>query len=149
MEVKWANGKLTALGGPWTPTAVGQFSAPGGKMYVETGSPTRLRLVSANDETLFERVEPAHPTEEDLRAFLGKYFSPDTGSAVTISAGSAPGSLAMRIGSGSSVGLRPTYKDAFAAATGAIRFLRDASGSVTGFTAGDARTWDLRFERVR
>lgn len=149
MEVKWANGRLTASGGAWTPTAVGQFSAGGQKVYVETGSPTRLRVVSANDETLFERAEPAHPNDDELRGFLGKYFSPDTGSTVTISAGSTPGSLAMRIGSGNSVGLRPSYKDAFATATGAIRFLRDASGSVTGFSAGDARTWDLPFERLR
>jgi len=150
MEVKWADGKLMATGGAWAPVAAGEFSvATGQKVYVELGSPVRFRMVTPNEESLFERVEPAHPTEEDLRGFLGKYFSPDTGSTVTISAGSAPGSLAMRIGSGSAAGLRPTYKDAFATATGAIRFLRDASGSVTGFTAGDARTWDLRFDRVR
>ena len=31
----------------------------------------------------------------------------------------------------------------------AIRFLRDAAGKVTGLTAGDDRTWDLRFQRIK
>jgi hypothetical protein len=44
--------------------------------------------------------------------------------------------------------LKPTYAGGFECKLGSVRFLRDASGRVTGLSLGDARMWDLRFRRV-
>ena len=56
--------------------------------------------------------------------------------------------LTLAIGSNQPVRLRPTFRDAFMMQGTSIRFLRDAQGNVTGFSAGDDRAWDLRFARV-
>ena len=44
--------------------------------------------------------------------------------------------------------LRPVYKDAFQAeGLGLVRFRRDTSGRVIGFSVTMDRVWDLRFDR--
>jgi hypothetical protein len=59
------------------------------------------------------------------------------------------GELTLAIGSNPPVRLRPTFHDAFMMPAAAIRFVRDSDGEVTGLSAGDDRTWDLQFTRIR
>jgi hypothetical protein len=93
-------------------------------------------------------VEPAHPTPADLAAFFGHYDSSETGTTLTIAAGQKPEDLVIRIGSDPAITVRPTFRDTFATRFGAIHFVRDSSGKVTALSASDARTWDLRFNRI-
>jgi len=150
VELKAGNGKLSGgQPGEWTAVTASEFVSPNGRhAYFQDGPPVRLRVVTPDGETPFERVAPAHPTPADLAAFFGKYESSETGSALTIAAGQKPEELAMRIVPGAAVALRPTFQDTFATGSGAIHFMRDSSGKVTGLSAGDSRTWDLRFDRV-
>jgi hypothetical protein len=49
---------------------------------------------------------------------------------------------------GNWIPLRPTYRDAFVApGLGVVRFLRDASGTVTEVSVSQDRVWDLRFKK--
>ena len=149
-EVTWHEGKLHAFGGELTPVAAGAFRlGREAKVTVEAGPPIRLLVDTPNGESVIERVEPVHPSDSGIQSLTGRYFSADTGSTVVMSAGSRAGDLAMRIGPATILELRPTYRDAFATTTGTVRFMRDAAGAVTGFSASDPRTWDLRFDRVR
>ena len=110
-----------------------------------------MRVQSASEDILYERVEPANPTAAELAILAGKYMSGETGTTLTIAPGAKPGELQMQIASEQTVVLRPTFRDAFETPSNvAIRFIRDASdGKVTALSAGESRVWDLRFTRVR
>jgi hypothetical protein len=152
-ELRWRNGKLTidpAI--ELVPVAADKFLIPASEreFNFEVGTPVRLRVVSPTGEILYERVEPAHPTAAQLAALTGEYDSRETGATVTVAPGAKPGELTYRIGTNSPVPLRPTFRDAFATASGiSIRFVRDSAGKVIALSAGDDRVWDLRFQRVR
>jgi hypothetical protein len=146
VELGMKNGKL-ALDGrtDLTPAGSGKF-IEGERQFVFEGA--GFREVDENGETLYERVEPVHPSESDLTSLVGAYSSQDTASMVLVSVKGTD--LTLAIASGAPVTLRPTFRDAFMMPRGgmAIRFLRDSAGNVTGFSAGDDRAWDIRFTRV-
>jgi hypothetical protein len=152
-ELRWSNGRLTLdFQTELIPLARGKFSTSRSESeyYFEDGSPVRLRGVTANGEVLYERVEAGHPTAAELAQFIGEYESGETGSTLAIALGTKPGELAYRINSNGSAPLRPTFRDAFATASGSsIRFNRDDAGKVISLSVGDSRVWDLRFTRVR
>ncbi len=132
-RVEWKSGALHLAGSP----------AP--QLRCEEASPIRCR--TANDEAqVYERVEPFAPAEADLAAYSGVYASAETQAAVRVR--SDGGVLRMQIAERAPVRLRPTFRDAFEMEGTAIRFERDATGRVTGFGAGDARVWNLRFRRT-
>jgi CubicO group peptidase (beta-lactamase class C family) len=144
-ELRVRDGKLTM--GPnaeLVPTGSSTFTQGARQFLFESG---RFRIVTPDDETLYERVEPAHPSAAELAPLAGTYTSPDTGIPVTVAA--KDGGLMLAIGSNAPLRLRPTFRDAFMMQATAIRFWRDASGNVTGMSAGDDRAWDLRFTRAR
>ncbi len=151
-EIRWRDGKLTMA--PATElAAVGanQFVATGDRQVIfEDASPVRMRVTTPDAIILYERVESVQPSAADLAALSGNYESRETGTTLTLAAGSKPGEMTYRIGGGGPVTLKPTFRDAFATADGAaIRFQRDASGKVTGLSVGEDRVWDLRFLRVK
>jgi len=147
IELKVKDGKLT-IDQPveLMPTGSGRLSA-GERQFVIDDA--RFREVTPNGDTVYERVEPAHPSDSDLVSLAGECASPETATTLTIAAGA--GELSLVVASNPPLGLRPTFRDAFMlrdrGAT-SIRFLRDSSGNVTGLSAGDDRVWDLRFTRV-
>jgi hypothetical protein len=152
-ELEWQDGKLrlnkqTAL----EPVAAGRFAAGSSEQefQFEEGTPARLRLVTANGDTIFERVTPAEPTAAELAAAVGEYESSETGAILTVAPGAKAGELSYRVGGNTSVVLRPATTDVFVTPAGAaIRFIRDSSGKITSLSAGEGRVWDLRFQRVR
>ncbi|MBV8818687.1 MAG: hypothetical protein JO022_10055, partial [Acidobacteriaceae bacterium] len=149
-EMKWKDGKLHNGSGPeLVAVAAGQFEAGDVKFYFEKGSPIRMRVVTPDDETTYERFEPAHPTAVELAALTGKYESDETRSTLTFAVDQQSRQLTMQIASNDPVPLRPTFRDGFHADVGEIHFIRDAAGAVTSLSASDGRSWDLRFNRVR
>ena len=146
IEVSVKDGKLSLEGRTQLVAAgPGTFTA-GERQFVFSGD--RLRENSADGETAYERVDPAHPTASDLAVLAGEYQSPETGVPVTVAVKGAD--LMLTIGSGAPIRLRPTFRDGFMmqGRGASIRFLRDGSGNVTGFRAGDDRAWDVRFTRA-
>lgn len=144
-EVRVKEGKLTMDSNqPLVPTGPGSFSAGERQFLFET---TGFRIVTPDGETLYERVQAAHPSASELASLAGTYNSPETSATLTVAA--KQDELTLAIGSNPPVRLRPTFRDAFTMPGAAIRFLRDAGGNVTGLSAGDDRAWDLRFTKVR
>ena len=125
------------------PAGIAAFSAGDSQFIFDARG---FRVVMPDGDTVYERVEPAHPSASELASLAGSYTSPETDAALTVAA--KDGELTLAIGSGLPVKLRPTFQDAFLMQATAIRFLRNADGSVTGLSAGDDRAWDLRFARV-
>jgi CubicO group peptidase (beta-lactamase class C family) len=141
-SLHFGSAKLTA-------TAEGKFTMGLSNINFDS-SASRFQMLNSTDDVLYERVEQAQPTATELAAFVGKYASGETGAAVTVSEGSKPGELKLRVGGELTITLKPTFKDAFESNSGmAIRFLRDSSGTVTGMSAGESRVWDLRFTRSK
>src|SRR5262249_42022616 len=112
IELRAQAGKLSLGQGELIALTAGEFVGSAGQhLYLADG---RLRLVTPDDETTYERVEAAHPTPSDLAALFGQYESSETGTTLTIAAGEKPEQLSLRVGSDPAVALRPTFRDAFA-----------------------------------
>lgn len=145
-ELRINDSKLTMDPGgvQLVPTGAARFSAGDRQFVFESGG---FRIVSQDGDTVYERVQPAHPSASEIAFLAGSYTSDETGTTLTVAA--KDGELALAIGSNPPIQLRPTFRDAFMMQASAIRFLRDADGNITGLSVGDDRAWDLRFTRVR
>lgn len=107
---------------------------------------SRISITDANDTVLYEKVAAYTPAAAELAQYAGSYASEETGSTLVISA--TESGLQLRIGSTGPLMLQPTFRDAFAGpAQEAYFFRRDGQGRISGLSVGDARTWDIRFQR--
>ncbi len=122
--------------------------AAGGRTY-EFDVKGGLRVVAENGTVeTYERVQPARPTPEQLKAFVGSYASDEAEVAIQVIVDGKDLKLARR--PDTSLVLTPLYEDAFSAPTlGLVRFRRGGNGRVVGFSVVVDRVWDLRFERQR
>jgi hypothetical protein len=101
--------------------------------------------VNPNGTTdLYERVDPAKPSAEDLAELAGLYASAEAEAVFAIVANGE--TLALLRRPDTMVALRAVYRDAFAA-QGLVRFRRDAAGRVNALSVTVDRVWDLRFAR--
>jgi hypothetical protein len=144
-ELRVRDGKLTMdSGAPLVPLAADRF-ASGERQLVFEGD--GFRVTTPDGDTVYERVQPAHPSVAELGGLAGTYTSPETDAALTVAV--KEGALTVAIGSNPPARLRATFRDAFLMQGTAIRFLRGADGNVVGLSAGDDRAWDLRFTKAR
>jgi hypothetical protein len=82
-----------------------------------------------------------------LAAFVGTYFSDELDYKLAVAI--KDGKLVMLQRPSNTYQMRPTYRDGFAAGPmGTIRFARDASGAVTGFSIYAGRAIDVRFRKI-
>lgn len=95
--------------------------------------------------TELERVEPAAPTADALRAFTGRYVSDEAQATFDVAVDGER--LVIRRRPGLVTPLTPVYADAFSGGLGWVVFRRDAAGRVVGLSLGSERLWDLRFTR--
>lgn len=87
------------------------------------------------------------PSTRELTEFVGEYYSDEA--EVSYSVEYTGNAIRLRRRPGVVLRLTPTEKDAFRTSNGwTIKFRRDESGRVTGFSVGLSRVWDLPFERV-
>jgi CubicO group peptidase (beta-lactamase class C family) len=93
------------------------------------------------------RVEGAHPTAEQLRAYAGKYYSEELDTLYTVSA--RDGNLFVRYPRGE-VEMTPTVADAFATPfpLGTFEYHCSDLGHCDSFTVSTDRVRRLRFDRV-
>jgi CubicO group peptidase (beta-lactamase class C family) len=106
----------------------------------------RLRVAGDFGETLYERVEKWSPTEAELTAFPGEFWSEEAETMLKVEVEGSK--LVVRRRPDTKISLLPTYKDGFEApGLGNVRFLRDGSSRVVQLSVGESRVWDLRFQR--
>ena len=94
-----------------------------------------------------QRPTPPTPTEAQLRAYAGSFYSPELD--VTYELTVVDGVLAAATGPGGSVILRPAQENSFRLQGATLRFQRDVDGVVQGFRLDAGRVRNLRFQRVR
>jgi hypothetical protein len=106
-----------------------------------------FRITSADGDTVsYEPVEAWTPTPEQLAALAGEYRSEEA--EATYTAAVVDGRLVLRRRPDTTIALVPAYRDAFTAGGLVVRFERDSSGRVDGFTLWADRVRGLRFDRV-
>ncbi|HEX2206495.1 MAG TPA: serine hydrolase domain-containing protein [Longimicrobium sp.] len=93
----------------------------------------------------FEKLALVTPTPEELAAYAGRYFSEELQTTYTLAV--EYGALVLHRRGGEPTPLRPLVRDEFSAGP-TLRFVRDASGAVTGFMLDAGRVRNLRFTRV-
>jgi hypothetical protein len=97
------------------------------------------------DTSLFVSVDP--PTTNRLGDYAGRYGSDELDVELTFVV--EAGQLKMRRRPGDILAATPRYRDAYDVdEIGTVRFMRDASGKVTGFGIFAGRVRDVRFKRV-
>ncbi len=108
-----------------------------------------LRIANSNGTSEnYERVDPWKPTAAEVKALAGRYTSDEAETELEVVASGAELKVTRR--PDTTIALRPSYKDAFTAENlGLVRFRRDRSERVIGFSVTLGRVWDLRFEKKR
>jgi hypothetical protein len=156
----FADGALRAQpGGALVPVSADavQFGASTRRLTFETGpaADSRPRIRETNGDAPALRYEPVPefaPTADDLTVYAGEFYSPD-----------AETTLVLTVENGQLIAFRrpdtrlrftPVYRDVFQAQQlGLVRFHRAGSpvgsGRATQLSVGQARVYDLRFDRVR
>ena len=91
----------------------------------------------------FERVEPFTPTPAQLEKFAGVYRSDEIESSYRFVV--KEGALRLERLKSNPSALEPLFADTFASPAGVIRFTRDSSGTVTGFSLEAGRVRGMKF----
>jgi hypothetical protein len=106
-----------------------------------------LRVTNPNGTVdVFERVERAAPTVADAAELTGSYASDEAETVLDVALNG--NALVVKRRPGTTLALRPEYKDGFTAeGLGLVRFRRDAAGRVTALSVTVDRAWDVRFVR--
>jgi CubicO group peptidase (beta-lactamase class C family) len=127
-------------------TSGAQFIAPSRTTWTFDGRGGVRSVDPFGRVDTFERVPPARPTSEDLRAFEGTYDSDEA--ETTLTAKVEADALVITRRPDTRLTLTPIYADAFRAqALGTLIFRRDGTGRVTALSVIQDRVWDLRFTR--
>jgi CubicO group peptidase (beta-lactamase class C family) len=143
--------------------ATGQGAAP---MYAVSNTAFRLRVAPAEVDfdspadggkaqsavlhqngavVPMKRIEIAKPSAEQLKAYEGRFYSPELD--VTYEVSVRDGGLKVHF-PGGDVNLNPLRKDVFTAQAGTATFTCAGAGPCTGFSIDDGRATGLRFTRV-
>ncbi len=136
------------------PQGGAQFHAQQGDVTF-SGTPAHraFTLVRASGDTSrFDEV-PAAPSTMSVADYVGTYTSEELDVKLVVA--SRDGKLVLRRRPADEFELRPVYLDDFATQAasgeqgiGTLRFARDASGTITGFSIYAGRVLDVRFTRV-
>lgn len=144
MRLELSNGRLAITNGTsLVAVSATTFRPTRPSMFVRSGDDFVLTFVDDNHIeiksmegaiTRLTRAQPFTASADDLKDLDGRYESAELGSVFEIVPGN--NSLAMRFENAreKSVEFTPVSRDVFMARAMVVRFKRDASGKVTGFT---------------
>jgi len=137
---------LSMAGQPLIPISPTTFEAPGGGASLEFGEPGRVRMLLASGLVEdYEKVQQAQPDAKALAELAGLYTSDEADALFKVEA--TDRGLSLVRSPDTMLPLWPLYADAFASPMGMVRFNRDATGRIAGFSISEDRVWDLRFRR--
>jgi CubicO group peptidase (beta-lactamase class C family) len=93
---------------------------------------------------MYERVEPVTPSLDDLRSYVGDYYSEEIDTTWRIVVDGTQLVIDRRP---RRYPLTPVYANTFSTPTGIVQFDRDAGGRIAGLRFSQERVWNLRFAR--
>jgi CubicO group peptidase (beta-lactamase class C family) len=132
-------GRFAMVGAP-EPTEVRFATSSGGTREMHVGPTSGRPLV-------FQAVEPARPSAEELAGYAGTFFSEELDVTYTLAV--EDGHLTLKTKRQPARALEPAFDDAFRApGVGLLRFTRDAGKKVTGFGLSVGRARNLGFTRT-
>ncbi len=158
-EVAWRDGKLELVVSEedrfeMIPLAADRFAvlSPwfGAELTfkkVDNGKVQMSFLIDGADEPrVLESYDPRDPTRQELKAYVGTYFSEELGVAYALDV--EDGTLAFRMVRHEAHELEPVFGEIFANSDyGTFEFQRGSDGAVTGFVLDAGRVRNLEFER--
>ena len=113
-----------------------------------TARATSMRSFDGQTQTgAFERVETFAPSPAQLRAYAGQYASDELDAVWTLDVHDS--TLVIRRPGNADTVVQPLATDMFTTIGDYMRFSRDASGNISGFTLVSSGVRGLRFERKR
>ena len=137
---------LVAQGiGRLVPLSATRFVTADGYTFEFDGRGKLRRTDEFGTLDLFDRVDPAKPSIEQLKALAGRYVSEEIETTLTVALEGER--LVVRRRPDSTLPLMPVYGDGFTSAIGWVNFRRDGSGRVVALSVSQDRVWDLRFMR--
>lgn len=109
----------------------------------------RITLNRENSKPeIFEPIEAAPPTPQQLAEYAGSYFSEELDTKYTLAV--EENQLAIRGKSGSLRKSQATFRDAFITGEGVqFEFQRDGNGRIAGFAVQAGRVRNIRFDRQK
>ncbi len=128
------------------------YSTPDGKLFangyqlqfLKTGF-NSIEGGTPSDTLLYVKESAASWSPTELKQFEGTYYSTDANTTIRIKI--IGNNLQYLQEPDAPVQYSPTYKDGFAAPGSGIRFLRDKTGKITGFTLSVGRARRIWFSR--
>ena len=136
------------------PVTANRFVASGTTIMLEfiagtSGRPQELHQTGVGPKPVVsQQLGSFVVSSEELRGFAGNYTSSEVDGEYTLAARDR--GLVIQIPGRADIVLQPIFRDAFAGAVvGVIRFLRNAAGTVTGFTGNTSGVRGMRFERLK
>ncbi len=114
------------------------------ELEFEDGEPMKL-TVTGDSVSLYERVQAANPTSEELETYAGTYRSDELEIPYRLRVDE--NMLVLHRMKAEPESLRATMKDVFLSDGGTVRFERDESGDVSGFLLTTGRIRNLEFRR--
>lgn len=149
--IESGDGQLRSATGALVPISKDVFRAGAGstRLYVErdpAGRVVFIKVDTLGETSRFEKVEAAHPTADDLAAYVGEYVSDEAEVALRVAV--EGGKLVIRRRPDTTITLTPNHADGFSGSIGQVRFLRDGKGAVNQLSISQDRVWDLRLSRV-
>jgi hypothetical protein len=115
------------------------------RVRLEPGAGRLVWTQGGGEPQTFKKLALATPTPEELAAYAGRYFGDELQTTYTLKVEN--GTLALHRRGSEPTPLRPLVRDEFSAGP-TLRFSRDGSGAVTGFTLDAGRVRNPRFTRV-
>jgi CubicO group peptidase (beta-lactamase class C family) len=132
--------------GPLIPQSATRFVTADGRRLEFDGRGGLRGADEFGTVTELQRVEPATPGVDALRAFTGRFISDEAEATLDVAVESDR--LVIRRRPDLVTPLTPVYADAFTGNLGWVVFHRDVAGRVEALSLGQERLWDLRFSRV-
>jgi len=134
----------------WTPIGADRFAAPQAEARFE-GTAGRRKFTLARDAGDTLRFEEVQPPQADvpIAEYVGTYTSDELDAVITIA--QRDGKLFLQRRPYSELSLQPVYRDDFRASGGfgSLRFTRNSTGKVSGFSIFAGRVLDVRFTRLK
>jgi hypothetical protein len=112
------------------------------------GFPKQWKMIDVKGQSVVTLTSGAFaPSTDDLRSLAGEYRSQEIDVTYTLAVRDS--GLVIQPPGRAEILLRPFAKDIFAGSSvGAVKFLRDARGAVTGFTVNRDNARGVRFDRL-
>jgi CubicO group peptidase (beta-lactamase class C family) len=158
MRLALNNGRLMVVNGPpLVPVSASTFRVPRPTPFFRSGDDPLITFTDADhiemrsmegEVTRYRRAQPWTPAAAELTGMEGRYESPELGAVYEILA--AGSGLTMRFDDApeKAMQLAPVERDTYMMRMMIVRFQRDASGRVTGFTYGNPVVNGIVFTRL-